>query len=440
MRRARELDILRPLKFRDRTPGRPFALSNGTTIDLDAPCIVIGGRNGAGKSRLLRDIAMAETDSTLLIDMHYLAEQALVVLRKRHDYNSMAEEVGAFGPDDEIRAHVEAVIHRDYQSIEWFALEMELDDEEVAERFKWTGDKPLIPYFRAAYCGVGFTSPHMGLGEFSAHYLFWILEHFRDKPDLLLLLDEPDAFLPPVGVSTLLPRLYNLCKERGWRLVISTHSEEMIALAAEHKAFTLLSVDEYGQTVATHAVDDSSVLMDVLARPPIEGVIFAEDEVGVAMAEALLESVDPMLRRRVSVVWGGKGHGYLHVLQDKLPRPPRAAMRFAYLYDGDQRDAVSAKQDDRWGPVFLPTHDDPNDLLRTLTATPNDLAVRLGVTEDRVRRVLQRLEGIDKHDWLDDFAAEFGRPQVLAVLASVWAGHHPEEAKLFVDDLMAAWT
>lgn len=159
-----------------------------------------------------------------------------------------------------------------------------------------------------------------------------------------------------------------------------------------------------------------------------------KDELAVAM------TVDPMLRRRVSVIWGGKGHGYLSTLKDKLPRPPRPRVQFAYLYDGDQRGTVSGGEADRWNPVFLPTHDDPNDLLRTLVSTPDELAARLGVTEERVRRVLQRLEGIDKHDWLDDFADEFGRLQVLAVLAFAWANYHPDEAEAFDKELNAAWS
>ena len=68
--------------------------------------------------------------------------------------------------------------------------------------------------------------------------------------DLVLLLDEPDAYLPPVGVQSLLARLLGVCLTRNWSVVISTHSEEMIALSMEHESFTLLSIDQHGQPSA----------------------------------------------------------------------------------------------------------------------------------------------------------------------------------------------
>ncbi|MCW2784010.1 MAG: hypothetical protein JWP74_527 [Marmoricola sp.] len=440
MRKARELDVLRPLKSRDLTVVEAFALSEGSVLDLAAPCTVIGGRNGTGKSRLIREIASQKGDEALLIDLHYLAEHALTVLRNRFDYNSMADEAGPFGPNPDIGDYVEAIVKRDYDSIEWFALELETENGEVDERFRWTGepgDPALFPYFRATYRGIGYTSPHMGLGEFSVHFLFWILEHYKDKKGLLVLLDEPDAFLPPVGVASLLPHLFKLCTDRGWRLVVSTHSEEMIALAAEHQSFTLLSVNDFGESFATHSSADPSVLLEVLSRPPVDTVLFAEDEAAVALASALIEHVDPMLRRRMSIVWGG-GSGYMQTLQQKLPRTPGARIRFGYLYDGDQRDNIAKSPADKWPALFLPTHNDPDILLRELGDDPERLGERLGVTADRVRRVLDRLEGKDKHDWFNEFCAEFGRPQVLAVMTSEWAKRNTEHATSFVDDLVKA--
>ena len=439
MRMAKEGDVLRPLKYRKSDVVEPFFLADDTVIDLGNPCTVIGGTNGAGKSRLLRRIHDQPDVKTVLVDLHYLAAQALLVLGDPMNFNALADEAGLFGPDADRRADVERVVRREYESIEWFALDLEPGDPEAAERFRWTGDQPLVPYFRATYRGICYTARNMGLGEFSVHYLFWILEHYKTVEGLMILLDEPDAFLPPVGISSLLPRLIRLCDQRGWRIIISTHSEEMIALAAEHNVFTLLSGNEFGETRATHAFDDRTVLNDVLSRPPTDHALFCEDEVAVVMAGALIEYVDPMLARRTTILWGGKGHGSLRVLQDKLPRPPQSKIRFAYLYDGDQRGKVEASSKDRWPAVFLPTFDDPNSLLKTLSQTPEDLAVRLGVSVNRIRRVLTGLEGMDLHDWVDQFAAEFTRPEVLRVLTTEWARRHTKEAETFVNDLREGW-
>lgn len=443
MRRVKEKGIWKSVAERHAAAApAPFQLADGTSINLSAPCTVIGGRNGAGKSRLLRRIANESGEKTLFIDLHYLAEQALVVLREDADYEGLSEEAGPSGPSEDRLNDVQRVLKREYEAIEWFVLELNPKDERAAERFRWSGkegDPSLIPYFKATYRGCEYTSSDMGLGEFSMHFLFWILEYHRDEVGLVVLLDEPDAFLPPVGVEALLPRLLHMCSERDWRLVLSTHSEEMIAMAAENNAFTLLSVNGAGETAAAHVTDDPTVVANVLSRPPVDAVLFCEDEVAVAMTRALLDAVDPMLSRRVSPLWGGQGHGYLRQLRKHMPRPPVPRVRFAYIFDGDQREDVDANTADRWSAVFLPTHDDPNTLLKQLASTPDDLADRLGFPRDRVRRSIEALEGGDPHDWVDDLGAEYGRPLVLAVIASVWARRNLEKAKQFVADLEATW-
>ena len=158
----------------------PFAVGNGAYLDLGTPCTVLGGRNGAGKSRLLRRLDAHLGEKALLIDLHHLSEQALILLRSRDDFEAMSEEVDSLGPSGDRLTDLEKIVGRKYDELEWFALEVEPDDEVIAKRFSWVGDQPVIPYFRASYRGHEYTSREMGLGEFSVHFLFWILDHFRD--------------------------------------------------------------------------------------------------------------------------------------------------------------------------------------------------------------------------------------------------------------------
>lgn len=439
MRRAAEDQVWTRLKASCAgQPARPFPVGDGSTLDLAAPCIVVGGRNGAGKSRLLRQLSASLDGAGLLLDLHHLCEQALMVLRSREDFNDMVEEYEDLGPTAERLDDLRRVVGRDYDLVEWFALEVEPSDQSVAERFRWSGDQPLVPYFRVEYRGLHYTSRDMGLGEFSVHFLFWILEHYREAADLTLLLDEPDAFLPPVGVSALLTRVLQLCLKRGWRVVLTTHSEEMIVRALEADAFTLLRIDERGATVALNAADDPSVGSMLLARPPIEHIIFCEDESAWYLTRALLDSVDRQLLRATSVIWG-RGSGYLAKLHEHLPRQPRPDIRFAFAFDGDQRGNVEVLEG-RWPAVFLPTNEDPDTLFKRLAADPEGIGARLGRPTDEVARCLDMIEGADPHDWVNDLAGEFGRAQVLTGLASLWAAKNQERASAFLDELVAGWT
>ena len=277
MRYAEEIKAWPAIKKQRRMlPPAPISIGK-IELELSAPCIVLGGRNGAGKSRLMRDLSARLGDKGLLLDLHYLCEQALIVLRSRKDFEDMKAEFEILGPDSDRRDDVQQIIGREYESIDWYALEVEPEDKDVAERFRWGGEQSLLPYFEAKYRGLDYTSRDMGLGEFSIHFLFWILEQYRDVEDLTLLLDEPDAYLPPIGASGLVTRLLKICLDRNWQVILTTHSSEIISQAVDEGAFVLLQLDTDGDGTAVHSKDDPTVADMLLEQPPFRHVLFVED-------------------------------------------------------------------------------------------------------------------------------------------------------------------
>lgn len=434
MRRAAEAGLLGQLqKSRAGTPADVFRLNAATELDTSVGCTVIGGKNGSGKSRLLRAISAAKADDALYLDLHHLCEQALIILRSRGDIQELTDEVGDLPLTPERLDDLKRVIVRDYDEVKWFALEIEPSDKQIAERFHWGSDRSLVPYFQASYHGVSYDALEMGLGEFSVHLLFWILEQYRDRRGLLLLLDEPDAFLPPIGVASLLSRLAGLCVQREWRMVVSTHSEEMIATAIEHESFLLLRMAAAGETEAVHSSTDATIADTLLSRPPIDKVLFVEDESALYLARGLLEHHDRSVSLATSLVWGN-GWGYLADLHAQIPKAPDPEVRFALVPDGDQRGSLKAKAK-RWPYRFLPTDLDPDALFRTLKDDAHTLAEALMVDEPTLQRKLDELEGENDHDWVNRLGEAFGRAHVLTVLARLWAKHHEPEAKAFTTEI-----
>lgn len=473
MRRAAEKRIWSQLKKRHKSiASNPLSLADDTAVELGTACLILGGRNGAGKSRVLRQAASALGENAVFIDLHHLVEQALTLLRSRDDLDEMADEAGVFGPDDGRLSDVQKVVGREYDDIQWFALELVPDNDVVAARFRWSlpgsqscvepwegeGDPddqddnhddealdtatstPLVPYFKAAYRGHRYGALEMGLGEFSVHFLFWILEQYRDEDQLVLLLDEPDAYLPPIGVQALLARVLRLCDERRWRVLVTSHSEELIQLAVENDAFTLLRTNDEGLTVAEHSAEDPRIAEGLMPHPPVDVLLFVEDESAHALSAAALHRFDRGLARRVAITWGN-GHGYLRELFKHVPVSPRPEMKIAFVFDGDQRSAPPDEPETRhWPAIFLPTDQDPDDLFKSLRSSPNELAARLSTDRTHLDRVLESLEGTDPHDWVNDLGDEFGRPLTLHALSALWVERNQEEAELFVRTLRECWT
>lgn len=214
-------------------------------------------------------------------------------------------------------------------------------------------------------------------------------------------------------------------------MVVSTHSEEMIASAIENDAFLLLSMGDDGSTEGVHSIADRTIADTLLAKPPIERVIFVEDESAWYLTRALLDRGDPGLSRRTSLVWC-TGVGDLTALRGKIPRPPTPEIRFAIAPDGDQRPHLSDKpMSRRWPLHFLPTESDPDALFRSLRGDIELLATSLGVDKGALKRKLESLQGVDDHDWVNELGLAYGRPHVLKVLATCWASLHPDEAQTF---------
>lgn len=419
--------------------GLPASLVTVGSVELDlaTPCLVLGGRNGAGKSRVIKGLAEQLGEGGLFVDLHHLCEQALIVLRSRDDFEQMKEEFEALGPDEERRDDVQRIIGREYDSVEWYALEVEPSDRAIAERFRWGGPESLLPYFEVTHRGLSYTSRDMGLGEFSVHFLFWILEQYRDVENLTLLLDEPDAYLPPIGASALLARLLKICLDRKWSVVLTTHASEIIRRAVEEEAFVLLRTDTDGGIVAVHCMDDPAAADTLLDVPPVRHVLFVEDESAWMLTRVLVESLDRRLARSVELVWGN-GSGYMAELQEHFPSPPRPEIRYAYVFDGDKRGEIGVSKNNRWPALFLPTDDDPDELLRTARLDVPALALRLNVPEGELSRHLDSMEGLDAHDWVNGLGAKYERARVLRALAELWVEGNAAVVEPFLDDLRRA--
>ncbi|MGX1695333.1 hypothetical protein ACWIBQ_08145 [Microbacterium keratanolyticum] len=401
------------------------------TIELSRPCIALGGRNGAGKTRALRAIAEDLGGDGAFINLHHLIEQAHILYRSRNDLDEIADESGFAEPSHERVADLEKIIGRGYDLIEWSALDLVPAEKSVAEVFKWRGDQPTVPYFRVSHRGRQYTSPNMGLGEFSIHFLFWILEQYADQKDLTLLLDEPDAFLPPRGVRSLLSVLQDICLRRKWTLVLSTHSDEMIDAAVEHDAFVLLRVDEHGETEILDTATIPEVATEVLARLPLDQIIFVEDEVAAILLRAAIHAVAPTSLGGIEIVWGN-GHSYMRELIKHVPRPPRPRVRFGFVFDGDQRN-TPPDPGTGWQRSYLPTDAEPDEILRSARSGLLEQASMFGTSATQMSLFFDTLDGENSHDWVIKVGDKYERRRVLTTLAEIWARSHREDCQTLFD-------
>jgi predicted ATPase len=440
MREVAEREAWAKLGKASRARGeRKLSLPMGVELDLSRGCTVIAGRNGAGKSRLLAAAEIALADKGVLIQLHQLCERIRSIHASRDDISEMEEETGPLTLTPEVFGHVYRVVGREYNEVQWFALDLAPSDD-TDDIFLWGGDQPLVPHFRVKYKGLDYSTLDMGLGELSVHVLFWVLEQYRETKGVSLLLDEPDAYLPPIGSERVLARVQDVCVRRGWDLVVSTHSEEMIRTACENNGLMLLRRGNGPEIESVRSwVEGTQIAAELLTDPAVDLILFCEDESAAALARSLLRAADPDRGRSILVNWKN-GHGYLTALAEHLPRHSRMKVKFGLIFDGDQRrrDGKGAESSG-WQAIFLPTAQDPDDLFKSLASDSNGLASRLNINEATVNLWLDALEGSDKHDWVNGLCNKYGaRGTVLDALADLWVAAHPKECEEFNAAVQAA--
>jgi energy-coupling factor transporter ATP-binding protein EcfA2 len=287
------------------------------------------------------------------------------------------------------------------------------------------------------YRNVEYSSLDMGLGEFSVHLLFWVLAHYRDAKEIFVLLDEPDAYLPPLTAERLLARLLEVARPKQWNLVIATHSESLIEIACENDSFVLLRSGETGIEAYDSAKHGVDIAAELISPRPLRSFMFCEDESAAALTRAILETERGWLLASTSVIWKD-GHGYLRKLAEYLPRYKGMETSFAFVFDGDQRGLLEQPNhpESTWPSLCLPTSLDPDTLFRDLASDVPALAAALNQPELKVHAALDALQGTDEHDWVNGICARLGaRTTVLNAMAQLWVANHRADSDKFLQDL-----
>jgi hypothetical protein len=348
----------------------------------------------------------------------------------------MEAEVGSLPIPNNMISSLKRVIGRDYESVGWYNLELE-PTQPTAVEWPWPEDvQSIVPHFRVEHDGVNYRSIEMGLGEFSVHLLFWILWQFRERPGTVLLLDEPDAYLPPRTRMRFLSWILTMAREYKWQIVISSHAEQIINAAHDNEALVVLARRSGSVNWYHSSEHPEDLIRDLVSHAPADLILFCEDEVAAAMTRAIIASGAPELSQASAVIWKD-GDGYLRSLAKHLPRTAASPVQFALVFDGDQRNKLGEfVEGNGWPVLCLPTLQSPDTLLRGVKSSPSILAEALGRSEPSVVMALSALEGVDDHDWVDGIADRFGpRTQALDSLAQVWVKSNELSATVFCDQL-----
>ncbi|MEV6811094.1 hypothetical protein [Micromonospora sp. NPDC051296] len=391
-------------------------------VELPTPLTLIFGLNGVGKTRLLGQIA-ASMGGAKLVSLHNLVNYLHTAFGIRTDVAEFIEETSPLSISNEHLSAVRDLVRRDYEEIRWYAVPI------MDSPFRELVGDDVVPIFVVRHGGVEYDFRTMGLGELSAHLLAWLLSYSRDSRGVPLLLDEPEAFLPPPSRGVVLNYLLEAAIKRQAPIIVASHSLELIRGGLDAESALLLT--ETGNSTALIG-PTSQDLADQVAglfgrSVDSEWLVLCEDECGYVLAYEALRRFAPQLWQRSNFLWC-KGYGDIETIWKHLPRPPvkpEGLVNFAFLADGDMVDEVTAatkrasgEAGMRWPLILLPG--DPDELMKNAAeANVGLLADRLNISEGELSGLFMRIRGREPHNWVQDVVDSSGveRQPTLRALA-----------------------
>jgi predicted ATPase len=259
-------------------------------------------------------------------------------------------------------------------------------------------DYPVFPYFSVEMDGAEYDSPSMGLGELSLFYFWWLVNYMeRVEGHKILLVEEPESFLPPASQKRLANLIAMTCATQGVSLVISTHSEHILSRMSSKNMHLVLRTEA---GICTYPASSGTVThMDSLGLVvPKLGMLFLEDVGGIIFAKSLFNRASGF---SVENFYYHNSGSESEVTTDiKRLIFTQKGWMFAGLYDGDCRaKKIDIPKEGRH--FFLPGNMAPDELMTAyFKAKPSaEIAKLLMRPEPLIVQAKASAAGSDFHDY-----------------------------------------
>lgn len=262
---------------------------------------------------------------------------------------------------------------------------------------------PILPFFIVCRDGVRYDSRDMGLGELSLLYYFWIIGYVSDSGrNCLLIIEEPESFLPPLIQNRLCDVLAMVLAVKGIACLISTHSEHVLRKIPRDHIHVMSRV--MGKVHFFNAASHFEQMSVLGLTAPKKAMIFYEDKAAFLFFCALLKFSSLYVKDSFYYHCSGSEGD---VLTD-LKRFPSGLSGFSFvaMFDGDSRVNMSDKLVGFNNYIFLPSKLSPEE---ALIAYIEDLGVEalaghLGKSVEDINVAIDVAAGLDHHDYFMDIS------------------------------------
>lgn len=287
-------------------------------------------------------------------------------------------------------------------------LRRQYSEISVYEITSYSEDDAPIPYFAVEFMNRSYKLLNMGRGELSAIYLIWQLSLY--EPGSIVLIEEPEAHLATYSQKKLLDVLVYFAAERDLTIIASSHSPGVFgSLPDEHTVLVSISPTPGFKSAISTAELAEYLGLDRQARVAL---MVVEDQAAAIFLKSIITHLDHELLRNTSIAYARNGASAVRRVVAELEyamRPPICAV--VGILDGDERIAADPESSRVIG--FLPGDEAPEVVMRKVVndwriKSTKDWIPPLAGGVSALEMELERVDGLDHHDWLTDLGRRYG--------------------------------
>lgn len=306
-----------------------------------------------------------------------------------NDIQVLKEGVDAKEIDKKILQALALICGKNYDSAHFYEIE-------VADR--------TIPLFEIVNSGISYDNRTMSTGELSAFYIAWVC--LRAETFGLVLIEEPEAYLPPSSHAAIFALVARLAMDRRLGIIITTHSAYIISEIHEKSILPVIRLkDKSAFPRATSSKEKA--LRSLGLRPKTNTVVFVEDKMAQVLAFEMFGKFDFNFLTNIDISVIKNGSGDFRKIINGLPTQIKIC-KFIGILDGDMRKSTDISEFSH-PVIFMPFQKQAEiELIEAIQESINAFSRSEGRDIGTVTGILGATEGQNYHDRFSSIANQLG--------------------------------
>ncbi|MDG5855649.1 ATP-dependent nuclease [Clostridium beijerinckii] len=288
--------------------------------------------------------------------------------------------------------NISRIIGKDYDSCKAYMIEENMLYESM-------------PFFIVNSNGIEYDTRNMGVGEHSVIYIYYYLKNMNNS---ILLLEEPENFIPPYSQRILTQVIGRLCVDNKLNIILTTHSNHILQEIPEENIILLRRNTISGDLIIDN-VQDQSYLKPLGLECAIEGYLLMEDVIAKLYCSSIIKNIIPQIYCRYKFISVNGGCTEISSILKSF-KSKNYEFNIIGVFDGDMNNEAKRKEFDvdkyQWKYTYLPYADAIEDVFRQLLNSEDGLEIcsRLQIEKKEFLKVLSDTQMYEKHDWILEVA------------------------------------